>query len=60
MAEETAMPISKATERERYYGEHGWDGADLFGDLFKGDKWHLLSADVTQKLRVARMIDQIA
>jgi hypothetical protein len=53
-------PVSKATDRESYYSEHGWDGADLFGNLFQGDKWHLLSADVTQKLRVSRMIDQIA
>lgn len=60
MAEEQQQPVSKATDRESYYSEHGWDGADLFGNLFQGDRWHLLSADVTQKLRVSRMIDQIA
>ena len=59
MAEDHSA-VSKVTDRESYYSAHGWDGADLFGSLFQGDRWHLLSADVTQKLRVSRMIDQIA
>ena len=58
--EEEVTNASKATDRESYYAQNGWDGADLFGNLFSGDRWHLLDVDVTQQLRLARMIDQIA
>lgn len=51
--------LTQTANREDYYKEHGWDGAEMFDQLFSGDRWKSIPADATEILKICRMCDQI-